>query len=234
MHILAGTSGYSYREWKGAFYPPRIKPEEMLSHYGQHLGTVEINNSFYRMPKRQVVENWRRQVPPEFRFAIKASRRITHSRSLQDKSEPLAYLYSTLELLGDALGCVLFQLPPYLRQNLDLLKDFLAQLPDHTPRAFEFRHASWFAPETYALLRTANAALVTSDTDEQPIDTLEATANWGYLRLRRSAYGDEELRQWRQRIGAQAWERAYVYFKHEAAAPAMAARFMDIEDASQG
>ncbi len=228
MLIRAGTSGYSYSEWKGPFYPPAIKPAEMLAHFAQRLPTVEINNTFYRMPKRDVVANWARQVPPEFRFAIKASRRITHFRPLQDAAEPLTFLLATLEPLGERLGCVLFQLPPTFRADHALLAEFLDRLPGTLRCAFEFRHPSWFEPATFDALRAANAALVIADGDQAPADTLEATADWGYLRLRRSAYSDADLGQWRKRIADQAWERAFVYFKHEdeAAGPRMAARFM--------
>ncbi len=230
MKLLVGTSGYSYKEWKGAFYPRKIQPGEMLSFYAQRLSTVEINNTFYRMPKREVVANWGRQVPSAFRFSIKASRRITHFKPLEDAAEPLGYLFDTIEVLGKRLGCVLFQLPPHLRSNHGLLGEFLTRLPARTRCAFEFRHPSWFDEDTFALLREANAALVSSDTDAAPLSAISSTADWGYLRLRRAAYDDGALRQWWDRIAAQPWSRAFVYFKHEdeAAGPAMAARFTEL------
>ena len=144
MRLHTGTSGYSYKEWKGSFYPEDLAAKGFLSYYAGRLGAVEINNTFYRLPKSSVLENWASQVPEDFRFSIKASRRITHfTRMKPEAQEPLEYLLSTLASLGDRLGVVLFQLPPNLKVDVERLEGFLEMLPEGTPAAFEFRHDSW-------------------------------------------------------------------------------------------
>ena len=156
MQLIVGTSGYSYKEWKGSFYPEDLSAKKMLGYYGERLGAVEINNTFYRLPrlpKASVLENWAGQVPEDFRFSIKASRRITHfTRMKAEAREPTEYLLSTLETLGDRLGVILFQLPPNLKKDVDRLAGFLEILPDETPAAFEFRHESWNDDEVHSLL----------------------------------------------------------------------------------
>ncbi len=176
--LLAGASGYSYKEWKGNFYPDRIKPEEMLGFYAARLPTVEINNSFYAMPKEAVLENWARATPPDFRFAIKASRRITHDVRLKadEAADSVRYLYEVLGTLGTKRGPVLFQLPPYLKKDLPKLDEFLALLPQGHLAAFEFRNDSWFAEGVYASLRRAGAALVLSEREDSAPPPLIETA----------------------------------------------------------
>jgi uncharacterized protein YecE (DUF72 family) len=226
--IYPGTSGFSYKEWKGAFYPEKIKPEEMLAFYGSKLPSVEINNTFYRMPKKAVLEQWAQQVPEDFRFVIKASRRITHFKRLHDTDEEISYLLSQLAALGERLGCVLFQLPPNLKADTERLKTFLASLPGGVSVAFEFRHASWFEDVVLDALRDAGAALCQADTDDaKKAPELIATASWGYLRLRREKYSPAALKKWMKAIQDQDWSHAFVFFKHEddAAGPKMAERF---------
>jgi uncharacterized protein YecE (DUF72 family) len=226
--LLAGASGYSYKEWKGKFYPDRIKPEEMLGFYAARLPTVEINNSFYAMPKAAVLENWARVTPRDFRFAIKASRRITHDARLKaDKAaDSVRYLYEVLGTLGAKRGPVLFQLPPNLKKDMAKLDEFLALLPQGHLAAFEFRNESWFADEVYASLRRAGAALVLSERDDSAPQPLIETAPWGYVRLRQEDYSDNDLACWAERLLATEWGRVHVYFKHELLAPGFAATLM--------
>jgi uncharacterized protein YecE (DUF72 family) len=198
----------------------------MLGYYAQHLSAVEINNTFYRLPKASVLAGWAEQVPDGFRFALKASRRITHIKRLRDAVEETAYLFRAAGSLGVHLGPILFQLPPYLRKDLGRLSSFLETLPARATAAFEFRHPSWFDDEVYQCLQARDVALCVADTDEGDA-ALVATAAWGYLRLRRGAYTEADLALWAQRVRAQDWRHAYVFFKHEdeAAGPRLAARF---------
>lgn len=230
MQTYAGTSGYSYKEWLGNFYPEKLAAAKMLGYYGERLPAVEINNTFYRMPKRNVLENWRAQVPAEFRFAIKASRRITHNKKLADANEEVEFLTGNLESLGETLGAVLFQLPPFLRKGAERLQKFIDILPDGLPAAFEFRHASWFDDEIGDMLAKRNFALVISENEDGDIPDRISTADWGYLRLRRPDYDDKMLKAWHQRIGQQSWSRVLAFFKHEddGAGPDMARRFLDL------
>jgi uncharacterized protein YecE (DUF72 family) len=220
--VLVGTSGYSYKEWKGSFYPEELKEAEMLRFYAQRFRTVEINNTFYRMPGKEMLEKWTGAVPDDFTFVLKASRRITHERRLTgDVADSVAYLFSTAEVLGPRLGPIFFQLPPFLKKDVARLKDFLALLPPDRKVAFEFRHESWFDDEVFDALRAGRAALCSADTDRSGEEgaPLVPTAPWGYLRLRRQDYDDAALARWAERIQAQPWEQAFVFFKHEEGAP---------------
>jgi uncharacterized protein YecE (DUF72 family) len=226
--ILAGASGYSFKEWKGAFYPEKMKPEEMLAFYSARLPTVEINNTFYRMPKTAMLEDWAATTPAGFRFAIKASRRITHMARIKVESstEPLAYLYRTLAALGDKRGPVLFQLPPNLKKDLPRLVAFLGLLPEDHRAAFEFRNETWFADDVYDALKSAGASLVLSEREDNAPPPLVETAAWGYVRLRLENYSDDDLRQWAGRISATGWRETHVYFMHEPTAPGYAQSLM--------
>jgi uncharacterized protein YecE (DUF72 family) len=217
MQILVGTSGYSYKEWKGSFYPEKLKQAEMLRYYAERFSAVEINNTFYRMPKAAMLEGWREQVPAEFQFVLKASQQITHRKRLKEAGEPLEYLLKAASVLGEQLGPVLFQLPPYFKRDLPRLQGFLELLPAGQPFAFEFRHESWADDDVHAALRERNAALVCADTEESGEDgaPIVATADWGYLRLRRCDYTEAALAPWADRIRAQPWRKAFVFFKHE-------------------
>ncbi len=229
MQLHCGTSGYSYKEWKGSFYPDDLAAKDMLTYYGERLGAVEINNTFYRLPKAEVVENWAAQVPPSFRFSIKANRRITHFKRLEDVGDETAYLLETLERLGEHLGVILFQLPPNSKCDLERLRAFLELLPPGTPAAFEFRNESWSNEDVHAALAERGCALCVSDVDDADPPALVRTADWGYVRLRRRDYDDDQLSAWRTRIAEQDWQRAFVFFKHEdeGAGPRLAARFME-------
>jgi len=227
--VWAGASGYSFKEWKGSFYPGKIKPEDMLAWYSARLPTVEINNTFYQMPKASVLEHWAAVVPQDFRFAIKAPRRITHDARLKADAaaDSVAYLYRVLETLGDKRGPVLFQLPPFLKQDLPRLGEFLQLLPAGHQAAFEFRHDSWFDDAVYAALQAAGAALCLSEREDDQPPPLVETAPWGYLRLRLEDYGEADFAQWAERIQATAWTDVHAYFMHEPTAPAYAQALLD-------
>jgi uncharacterized protein YecE (DUF72 family) len=231
MKLYAGTSGYSYKEWKGYFYPEKMKPEEMLSFYATKLPAVEINNTFYRLPRRELIDLWSSQVPPEFRFVIKASQKITHMKRLKGAADETNYLMDVISSLEKKLGVVFFQLPPNFKKDLERLGAFLAALPRTVPIAFEFRHATWFDEEVYALLRAHNVALCLADTDEELEVPLVSTAGWGYLRLRRPEYPPAEMKKWRDWVQSQAWDQAFVFFKHEdaGAGPKMATEFLSLK-----
>ncbi len=228
MRLFAGASGYSFKEWKGSFYPEKIKPEDMLAFYGERLPTVEINNTFYRMPKTEVLENWAKLTPDAFRFAIKASRRITHFARLkaEEAGENVEFLYQQLAALGDKRGPVLFQLPPFLKKDLPRLQGFLELLPDDHRAAFEFRNDTWFDDEVYAALDAAGASLCFSEREDGSAPALVETAAWGYVHLRLENYSDNDLKQWAQRLGKTGWKDIYAYFMHEPTAPGYAQTLM--------
>jgi uncharacterized protein YecE (DUF72 family) len=222
--LLAGASGYAFKEWRGGFYPEKIKPEDMLAWYAERLRTVEINNTFYQMPKVSVLEHWNSATPAHFRFAIKASRRITHDARLKADAaaDSVAYLYGNLAALGGKRGPVLFQLPPFLKKDLTRLREFLSLLPEGHCAAFEFRHESWFDDEVHAALREARAALCLSERENGAPPPLVETAPWGYVRLRLEHYSDADLQLWAARLLATGWQQIHVYFMHEPTAPGYA------------
>ncbi|HEX4441609.1 MAG TPA: DUF72 domain-containing protein [Thermoanaerobaculia bacterium] len=214
MRLLTGTSGFSYKEWKGSFYPEDLPADKMLVYYSERLPTVEINNTFYRMPKPELLTGWCEQVPESFRFILKASQRITHRKRLKDAAEEVDWFYRVAAALGERAGPTLFQLPPNLKKDLPRLQDFLAVLPERKPAAFEFRHASWFEDDVFEALRSRGAALCIAE-DEDLATPLVATAGWGYLRLRRQDYDEAAVAHWASKIRSQAWADAYAFFKHE-------------------
>lgn len=226
--LRAGASGYSFKEWKGSFYPETMKPDGMLAWYSERLPTVEINNTFYQMPKAGVLENWAATTPADFRFAIKAPRRISHDARLKvdEAADSIAYLYRMLESLGSKRGPVLFQLPPFLKKDVPRLKEFLAVLPQDHRAAFEFRHQSWLDDAVYSVLKDAGAALCLSEREDDAPPPLVETASWGYVRLRLEAYSGDELAQWSQRLRGTSWTDAWVYFMHEPTAPGYAAALL--------
>jgi uncharacterized protein YecE (DUF72 family) len=213
MELLCGTSGFSFKEWKGPFYPEKLPADQMLSFYAGRLRTVEINNTFYRMPRADVIAGWREQVPPEFRFVIKAPRRLSHILKLANCEEPAKYLFDAVAGLGERLGAVLVQLPPHFRADVGRLESFLALVPDGIPVAFEFRHESWRDPAVYAALAGRDAAFAVADNDGAVPDEIPATASWTYLRLRAPEYPLAKLRAWRKLLAP--FDRAFVFFKHE-------------------
>jgi uncharacterized protein YecE (DUF72 family) len=230
MNFYVGTSGYSYKEWKGSFYPEKLPAKDMLPYYAERLPAVELNNTFYRMPKPEMVQSWKDQVPENFRFSVKASQRITHFKRLKEAEVDTKYLLETVGTLGGALGVVLFQLPPNMKKDLERLETFLNHLPESTPATFEFRHPTWFDDDVLELLRSRNRPLCISDTDDLPASRIDKTADWGYLRLRRVNYSDEDLANWMARIKEQNWKDVYVFFKHEdeGTGPKLAAKFIDL------
>jgi uncharacterized protein YecE (DUF72 family) len=215
MKIRVGTSGYSYPEWKGNFYPSDLPASGMLRFYAERFSTVEINNTFYRMPAEKMLLGWSAQVPDKFVFVIKAPRRITHDKRLKNVEDDVAYLLKTMEVLGKKAGPLLFQLPPFFRKDLACLRDFLGLLPKECRAAMEFRHQSWFDDEVFSVLREHNAVLCLADAETELDVPFIVTAAWGYLRLRRPDYSPADLADWSQRIQEQSWKEAFVFFKHE-------------------
>ncbi len=230
MNLYVGTSGYSYKEWRGPFYPEDLNDKQMLTFYGTRLNTVEINNTFYRLPKESVLASWAEQVPDDFRFSIKASQKITHIKRLKDVIDETEYLIRIVRVLKQKLGVVLFQLPPNLKKDLPRLQTFLKQIPSDTRSAFEFRHATWFDEETFGCLRDHNASLCIADADDDLEVPFVSTTNWGYLRLRKEGYTAPQLKKWRARVEEQSWQDAFVFFKHEdaGAGPKMAGKFLKL------
>jgi uncharacterized protein YecE (DUF72 family) len=228
VRLWVGTSGFGYKEWRGKFYPERFPAKEMLRFYASRFAAVEINNSFYRLPKETVLQSWAEQVPAEFRFVLKAPRRITHTKRLKDAGAEVENLFSVATALGSSQGAVLFQLPPNFKKDVERLQTFLSLVPANRQVAFEFRHPSWLDEEIFALLRGRNCALCVADTDESEGCDLISTASWGYLRLRRLKYSRADLLHWKERIYSQPWDHAYVFFKHEdeATGPKFAAEFL--------
>ena len=228
QRLLAGASGYSFKEWKGIFYPEKIKPEDMLAWYAARLPTVEINNTFYQMPKVPMLQHWADVTPESFRFAIKASRRITHVARINAEAatDSVGYLYKSLAALGEKRGPVLFQLPPFLKKDVARLSEFLHLLPEGHRAAFEFRHDSWFDDEVYAALKAASASLCLSEREDNAPPPLVETAPWGYVRLRLETYSDADLERWAERLAATGWQQIYAYFMHEPTAPAYAQSLM--------
>ena len=215
MKLLAGTSGYSFKEWKGSFYPADLKADGMLSFYATKFGTLEINNTFYRLPKESVLLEWASQVPDEFSFSIKASQKITHYTRLKAESESMVqFLLKNTTVLGSRLGPLLFQLPPNLKKDIPRLQNFLTYLPSDRRYTFEFRHESWWDEDVFTVLRDRDIAMCVSESAELTCPVV-CTATWGYLRLHKLDYSPDALTDWAKRVSSQSWSEAYVYFKHD-------------------
>jgi uncharacterized protein YecE (DUF72 family) len=215
MKLHAGTSGYAFKEWKGSFYPGDLKDDAMLGYYASKFPTVEINNTFYRLPKEHVLQDWAAQVPEPFSFAIKASQRITHHARLKPEcASAVEFLLKNTSSLAGRLGPILFQLPPNLKKDVDRLRVFIDTLPADRRYTIEFRHESWFDEDVFAALRARDIALCIT---EQPefASPVVATATWGYARLHRFDYDAPMLAEWATRLAAQPWNEAYVFFKHD-------------------
>jgi uncharacterized protein YecE (DUF72 family) len=227
MTLYVGTSGYSYKEWKGRFYPETIASKEMLAYYASRLHAVELNNTFYRMPQPNMIESWKAQAPESFRFSVKAPQSITHFRRLSNARSQTEQMLKTVAALEDRLGAVIFRLPENMKKDLKRLETFLRELPADTPAVFDFRHPTWFDDEVVALLRSENRVFCISDIEELPESYTFKTAEWGYVRLRREHYTKAELVKWIKRIKAQNWKDTYVFFKHEdeGTGPRLAAQF---------
>jgi uncharacterized protein YecE (DUF72 family) len=230
MALWVGTSGYNYPEWRGSFYPEKLPAAKMLPYYAERLSTVEINNTFYRMPNEAAVSGWDKSTPSRFRLTLKAPKRITHIARLRDCAEAVRRFLQVADTLGPKLGALLFQLPPYLRREPGLLESFVETLPPGTCAAFEFRHASWFDEQTYACLAARNLALCVADS-EKLSTPLQITAKYGYFRLRDEGYTAADLKRWVGLIRKQTTgcEDVFVYFKHEEAGkgPEFARRFIE-------
>ena len=228
MPLYVGTSGYSYKEWKGSFYPEALPAKEMLSFYASRLHAVELNNTFYRMPQPSMIESWKTQVPEDFRFSVKAPQTITHFRRLNNAGPQTQLMLKTVAALEGRLGAVIFRLPENMKKDLKRLEMFLKELPAETPVVFDFRHATWFDDEVVELLRSQKRVFCMSDIEDLPESYSYKTADWGYVRLRRERYTKAELVKWVKRIKAQNWKETYVFFKHEdeATGPKLAAQFL--------
>lgn len=229
MTEWVGTSGFSYKEWKGSFYPEDLPADGMLAFYAERMNAVEINNTFYRMPNRKTLAGWAERTPDHFRFVLKASQKITHRKRLKDVGDELDYLIPTMGELATKLGPTLVQLPPNFKKDLERLTGFLDLLPNGFQAAFEFRNPSWFDEETVALLRGRGQALVVADTGKEELLAVEDTAHFAYARLRREEYTDEELKGWAERFRGLEVDDLYVFFKHEdgGTGPKLAARFKE-------
>jgi uncharacterized protein YecE (DUF72 family) len=214
--ILVGTSGYNYPEWRGSFYPPDLAAAKMLPFYAQRFNTVEINYTFYRMPTPKLVTNWASQVPDDFRFTLKAPKRITHDRRLRDVSSSVKAFCEAAAELGPKLGALLFQLPPNFRKDVAVFDEFLDMLPPRVCAAFEFRHESWLDAEIYARLGAKNLALCIADSEKRSTPVM-TTADYAYLRLRDEGYDEQAIARWTE-TATDLHERCkdvFVYFKHE-------------------
>ena len=222
--FFVGTSGFSYSGWRGRFYPRRIKTADMLTYYAQQLGTVEVNTTFYRTQPEDVIAGWAASVPPAFRFAVKAHRRITHNRRMPNLEEAVRVLAEEAAAFGDRLGPVLFQLPPTAPFDEGRIERIFALLPLHWRVAFQFRHRSWHTPAVADLLERLGAALVHGDGEEEP--GLLGRGAFVYLRLRRETYSPQRRAAWVRRIAGylESGRDVYAYFKHEALGPLYAQR----------
>jgi uncharacterized protein YecE (DUF72 family) len=216
--ILVGTSGYNYPEWKGSFYPTELPTAKMLPYYASKFPTVEVNYTFYRMPTPKLIAGWRAQVPPSFRFTLKAPKRITHDKRLRaaEVAQSVEGFITAASELGPQMAALLFQLPPNFKKDLVLLNEFLSLLPPKTTAAFEFRNASWLEDDVFDALRARNIALCIADSETRETPLVQ-TADYAYFRLRDEGYGEADIAKWTdtaQQAGATAKD-VFVYFKHE-------------------
>jgi len=230
MDLFVGTSGYSYKEWKGTFYPKELPAKQMLRYYSERFRVVEVNSTFNGMPKASVLKGWTDTVPTDFKFVLKAPRRITHIKRLKEADALVAHLLEVAETLTEHQGPLFFQLPPTLKKDVLRLRAFLALLPLQRRAAFEFRHASWLDDEVFGLLRDHRAALCIADAEDNLEVPFVATTDWGYLRLRRRDYSAAQLKAWVKRVQEQGWRDAFVFFKHEdeGKGPRMAKQFLEL------
>jgi uncharacterized protein YecE (DUF72 family) len=232
MRVLCGTSGYNYEPWRGPFYPEDLPKTKMLPYYASRFDTVEINYSFYRKPTAKLLGGWAAQVPERFRFALKAWQRITHQTRLREPELASAFA-DAARTLGPRLAPILYQLPPNMRADVPLLREFLHHLPRDLRAAFEFRHESWFGDDTLGTLQDFGAALCLAESDELATPRVR-TAQFGYLRLRRTEYDEARLRDWAEWVRGAGFEQdVHCYFKHEdeARGPLFAEQFQGLVSA---
>ena len=218
MKTWIGTSGFQYTEWKGNFYPEDLATAKMLPFYAERLNTTEINYTFHRIPAPKTIENWNKQTPEEFRFALKAPQKITHWSKLRECADTMRYFHDVTSGLGEKLGPVLFQLPPTFKKDVLVLADFVNCLPTGARAAFEFRHDSWFGDDVWEVLRSRNVALCIAETEDLATPQI-ATADYGYLRLRREDYTGGDVERWTAFVREYQswWSDAFIFFKHEEA-----------------
>ena len=217
---FVGTSGWSYTTWKPVFYPAEMKPRDFLRYYAKRLLTLEINYTFNHLPTEKNIAAWREATPPDFLFALKASRQITHYRQLREPADSLPLFFDRARPLGDRLGPVLFQTPPWLKRDDDRLAGFLGSLPRDLRCALEVRHPSWYVDDVLELLRTAGVSIVHAEGEKapSPVETLGTTAAFAYARLRkREGYTDDEVDVWAERLRPMLDEGkdVYAYFRHD-------------------
>lgn len=233
MTVFVGTSGYNYPEWRGTFYPEKFSTNKMLAYYAERFPTVEINYTFYRIPTEKLLAGWAAGTPEQFTFTLKAPRRITHDSKLQRVEDLTLTFCKTAQTLGSKLGVLLFQLPPTFKKDAAVLRDFAELLPEGTRAAFEFRHASWFDPEVFDVLRGRNLALCVADSEKMSAP-VEITADYAYFRLRDEGYQQADIERWAGIIATlDRVTASYVYFKHEeqGLGPEFAKRLMTSLDA---
>ncbi len=219
---IIGTSGWHYEDWRDIFYPPKLAKADWLEFYARHFHTVELNVTFYRLPSENAVANWYKSSPPGFTFAVKVSRFITHIKRLKDIEEPLDNFLKRIKILGEKLGPLLYQLPPNMHRNDEVLESFLAQLPRGLRHVFEFRHESWLDDEVFQILRRYNVGLCVFDMPKRTCP-VAATADFAYVRfhgsdaLYSSNYSDEELADWAKKLAklAERLETIYIYFNND-------------------
>jgi len=213
-----GTSGYSHKGWQGSFYPEELPEQGQLRYYAERLATVELNYTFYRMPSVRMLHGWAKETPDRFTFSLKVPRQITYDLRLRDAADAVLDFCDKVQTLKGRLGVLMFQVPPFLKRDVPRLEDFLHQMPPDCRVAFEFRNASWFTDELYGCLARFDAALCVVDASDRPAPW-EATAGFGYFRMRQPDYTDEDLQECARRIGelAGGWRDVFVYFKHAAA-----------------
>ena len=230
--IYIGTSGFSYPEWKGVFYPNSLPAKDYLNFYSQHLSTTEINNTFYRFPSEAMASGWAQKVPENFRFSVKLNRRITHNKLLREVDEEMGWFLKGAEALGPKLGCLLVQLPPHARKSLLVLETFLQTYSQKHRLALEFRHASWLSQDTYDLLGEHGASLVLVETDEQEA-AMEVTGSFVYIRLRKAEYSDSDLARWAEWLSIRE-EDVFLYMKHDdKQAPILAQQLVSAIDSGE-
>ena len=224
--VLVGTSGFSYAEWRGLFYPEDLPTKKYLSYYSEHFKTTEINNTFYRLPTLKLTEGWYPQVPEDFSFTLKLSQKITHIRRLKNVDEEMNFFLSSAAGLKEKLGPILVQLPPNLKKNTDVLGDFLANYAAKGKLAFEFRHDSWFDRDVYDLLARHGSALGVVEKEDGGDAVREVTGSFVYMRLRKGDYQPGEMKEWANWIRAQNVD-VYCYLKHDEKAPVLARELLD-------
>ncbi len=226
--IFIGTSGFSYKEWRGLFYPEDLSPKKYLAYYAAHFKTTEINNTFYRLPTSKLTEGWYAEAPDDFLFTLKLSQKITHIKRLKGADEEMEFFLNSAAGLKEKLGTILVQLPPNMKKDAARLDSFLSSFGSRARLALEFRHDSWFADDVYDVLKKHNSALGVIEKEEgQSADApREVTGPFVYMRLRKGEYSKAELLDWARWIRSRTVD-VYCYLKHDEKAPVFAKQLMD-------